>query len=65
MTEGLSRLDLADDEVRRDAEAELRRAEMGDGAAMAVWARKWARPALSALHELAEKAAPWDEGDYL
>lgn len=45
----LSRRNLADMEVLKDAEAELQRAEGGGDAALAQWARDWGRPALIAL----------------
>lgn len=37
----LARLDLTDEEVRKDCECELRRAQMGGGDALARWAGRW------------------------
>lgn len=46
----IGRRDMTEDGVRKDAEAQLRRAEMGGGdAALAQWARDWGRAALVAL----------------
>lgn len=52
MSEKLSRLDLADEEVRADAAHELRRAEAAGVVALAAWARKWACPAMDALNQV-------------
>lgn len=43
----LTRQDLTDPEVVRDALADYRRAS--DDAALLAWARKWAEPAMNAL----------------
>lgn len=45
--------DLTDPEVLKDAEHELRRAELGGGeAALLAWAKRWARPCLAGLRAL-------------
>lgn len=65
MSELLSRCDLTDEEVRKDALHELARAEAAGEAALAQWARTWGRAALAALAALDDRLAGEELAEFL